>query len=427
MDQAEHIPHSELLRFITCGSVDDGKSTLIGRLLHDSKAIFEDQLAAIQLTSQRRGKGETDLALLTDGLQAEREQGITIDVAYRYFSTPRRRFVIADTPGHEQYTRNMVTGASTADLAIILMDVRKGVLTQTRRHTHLVRLLGIRRIVVAINKMDAVDYSETAFRTVFNDFMAFAADLNFADVQAIPMSALAGDMVVERGDRMPWHDGRTLLEVLEAVPVDELAVHAAFRFPVQLVQRSVADGVHESRHYLGRIESGTVGVGDEVFVFPGGVKSTVSDILTYQGSVQDARAGQSVTLTLADQVDVSRGDMIVAAHRPPRVLKEADALLCWFSGTPLEAARRYLVRHGTQTMPIRMGEVAYRLDVNTSRHETAPGQVVMNDIVRIRFRTQAPLCVDSYEDNRATGSFILIDEVTNDTVAAGMMLPFETP
>ncbi len=425
MDQVEHIPHSELLRFITCGSVDDGKSTLIGRLLHDTKAVFEDQLAAIRLTSQRRGKEGTDLALLTDGLQAEREQGITIDVAYRYFSTPRRRFVIADTPGHEQYTRNMVTGASTADLAIILVDVRKGVLTQTRRHTHLVRLLGIRRIVVAINKMDAVDYSEAKFRNVFEDFLTFVSDLGFSDVLAIPMSALAGDMVVERGDRMPWYEGSTLLEVLESVPVDELAVHADFRFPVQLVQRSVADGVNESRHYLGRIESGTVGVGDQVFVLPAGVKSTISDILTYDGSVQDARAGQSVTLTLVDQVDVSRGDMIVTALRPPRVLKEVNALLCWFSGVPMEATRRYLVRHGTQTVPVRLGEVAYRLDVNTSRHETAPSQVVMNDIVRIRLRTRAPLCVDPYEDNRATGSFILIDEITNDTVAAGMILPSE--
>ncbi|MDE2260782.1 MAG: GTP-binding protein [Betaproteobacteria bacterium] len=422
MDQAEGIMHTELLRFITCGSVDDGKSTVIGRLLFDSKAIFADQLAAITATSKRRGLSEADLALLTDGLQAEREQGITIDVAYRYFSTPMRRFIIADTPGHEQYTRNMVTGASTADLAIILMDVRKGVLSQTRRHAHLVRLLGIRRVVVAINKMDLVDYDKQAFQRVCDEFMAFATPLGFETITPVPMSALHGDMVVERGTGLPWYSGKTLLQALESTPVDEEVVHAPFRFPVQLVNRLRVAAGDEERGYLGRIESGTIAVGDEVVVLPAGVHTTVSAILTYDGPLRDARAGQSVTLTLKDPVDVSRGDMIAGRVSAPRCDKSFDALMCWFSATPLDPSRRFLVRHTTRTVQGKVGAVAYKLDVNTSAQVPAPAQVVMNDIVKATLRVQQPIVCDSYATNRPNGSFILIDEVTNDTIAAGMIL-----
>ncbi len=422
MDQAERTMHTELLRFITCGSVDDGKSTVIGRLLYDSKAIFEDQLAAITATSQRRGLSETDLALLTDGLQAEREQGITIDVAYRYFSTPVRRFIIADTPGHEQYTRNMVTGASTADLAIILMDVRKGVLPQTRRHTHLVRLLGIPRVVVAVNKMDLVQYQASAFEKVRDEFIAFAGSLGFEEIIPVPMSALHGDMVVERGSGLPWYTGPTLLQVLERAPVDEALVHAPFRFPVQLVQRP-GDGEHEARRgYQGRIASGSIAVGESVTVLPAGIVTTIAGIHTFDGPLQDARAGQSVTLTLSDQVDISRGDMIASASLPPRSEKSFEALLCWFSTTPLDVNRRFLVRQGTRTVQGKIGTVAYKLDVNTSEHVPAPAQVAMNDIVKATFKVQHPVAVDSYGSNRPNGCFILIDEVSNDTVAAGMLL-----
>ncbi len=414
--------HTELLRFITCGSVDDGKSTLIGRLLFDSKSIFEDQLAAITATSQRRGLSEADLALLTDGLQAEREQGITIDVAYRYFSTPQRRFIIADTPGHEQYPRNMVTGASTADLAIILMDVRKGVLVQTRRHTHLVRLLGISRIVVAINKMDLEAFDQKAFERLRDHFLAFATPLGFEENVVVPMSALQGQMVVDRGEAMPWYHGPTLLQVLEHVPVDEGIVHAPFRFPVQAVQRQPVTAVEERRAYLGRIESGTLALGDEVTVLPAGVHTRIAGIHTFDGALQDARAGQSVTLTLEDQVDVSRGDMIVSRARAPRCAKEFEALLCWFSAAPLDLARRLLIRQGTRTVAGKVVTVAYRLDVNCSSQVPVAGQVVMNDIVKVLLRVQHPLAFDAYEQNRPTGSFILIDEVSNDTLAAGMIL-----
>ncbi len=414
--------HTELLRFITCGSVDDGKSTLIGRLLFDSKSIFEDQLAAITATSQRRGLSEADLALLTDGLQAEREQGITIDVAYRYFSTPQRRFIIADTPGHEQYTRNMVTGASTADLAIILMDVRKGVLVQTRRHTHLVRLLGISRIVVAINKMDLAAFDKKAFETLRDDFLAFAAPLGFEEIVVVPMSALQGQMVVERGTALPWYHGPTLLQVLEHVPVDEGIVHAPFRFPVQAVQRQPGSAVEERRVYLGRIESGTLALGDEVTVLPAGVHTRIAGIQTFDGPLEDARAGQSVSLTLEDQVDVSRGDMIVSRAQAPRSAREFEALLCWFSATPLDLARRLLVRQGTRTVAGKVTALDYRLDVNCSSQVPVSEAVRMNDIVKVQLRVQHPLAFDAYERNRPTGSFILIDEVSNDTLAAGMIL-----
>ncbi|MDE2422898.1 MAG: sulfate adenylyltransferase subunit CysN [Betaproteobacteria bacterium] len=423
MDQ--HLPtqqHTELLRFITCGSVDDGKSTLIGRLLFDSKAIFEDQLAAISATSQRRGMSETDLALLTDGLQAEREQGITIDVAYRYFSTPKRRFIIADTPGHEQYTRNMVTGASTADVAIILMDVRKGVLTQTRRHTHIVRLLGIRQIILAINKMDLVDFDEQTFNQVHQEFLTFANALGFDDIIAVPMSALQGDMVVDRGTSMPWYQGHTLIDVLESVKVDENIQHAPFRFPVQLVHRVRNSGeLNERRLYLGRVESGHVSVGDEVVVLPAGVNTTVASIDTYDGALKSATAGQSVTITLSEQVDISRGDMIAQKSHSPRTEKSFSALICWLSNAELDVSKRLLLRHGTQTVAAKIAALEYKLDINHSIHVPTE-KMAMNDIVKVLVRVQQPINIDNYESNRPNGSFIIIDELTNDTVAAGMVV-----
>jgi sulfate adenylyltransferase subunit 1 len=422
MDQTLNMEqHTELLRFITCGSVDDGKSTLIGRLLYDSKAIFEDQMAAITATSQRRGMSEADLALLTDGLQAEREQGITIDVAYRYFSTPKRRFIIADTPGHEQYTRNMVTGASTADVAIILMDVRKGVLPQTRRHTHIVRLLGIRQIVLAINKMDLVDFDETAFNEVYQSFLNFANPLGFDDIIAVPMSALQGDMVVDRGQSMPWYTGNTLIEVLETVKVDENIQHAPFRFPVQLVNRvRNSDELHERRLYLGRVESGQVSVGDNVVVLPAGESTRIASIDTFDGAIDTAIAGQSVTITLEKQIDISRGDMIAAEDNPPHTDKAFSALICWFSNAGLDINKRLLLRHGTQTVATKIAALEYKLDINQSIHVPTE-KIAMNDIVKVMIRVQQPINMDRYENNRPNGSFIIIDELSNDTVAAGMI------
>ncbi len=413
--------HQEILRFITCGSVDDGKSTLIGRLLFDSKAVLADQWAAITATSTRRGLSQADLSLLTDGLQAEREQGITIDVAYRYFSTPARRFIIADTPGHAQYTRNMVTGASTADLAILLLDVRKGVMEQTRRHAHIVRLLGIRSVVAAVNKMDMVDYQEAAFDQVKKDFMAFAGPLGFHNIQVIPMSALEGDGVVERGERMPWYKGPPLLEILETVPLDEAPLSSPFRYPVQGVMRLPKEEVEDRRGFSGRIETGSVTVGDEVVVLPAGRSTRVASIRVFEGDLPRARAGQSVMLTLEDQIDISRGDMIASAQQPPRLEKSFEALLCWFSTTPYDASRRLLVQQTTRCVPGKLEQVHDRLDVNTSISMAHPDTVEMNDIVRVTLRVQHPLALDAYADNRATGSFIIIDALTHDTVAAGMI------
>ena len=411
----------ELLRFMTCGSVDDGKSTLIGRLLHDSKAIFEDQMASIAKSSQKRGLKDTDLALLTDGLQAEREQGITIDVAYRYFSTPERRFIIADTPGHEQYTRNMVTGASTVDLAIILLDARRGVLPQTRRHAHLVHLLGIPRIVVAINKMDAVAYSQERFSECVEAFQELLKSLSFEAVFFIPMSALQGDMVVDRGDQLSWYQGPTLMNILETVPVNSDGAEASFRFPVQLVQRGESGAVHEARLILGRVESGVVSVGDEIEVWPAQVKSRIAGIQTLDGSLDVAQAGQSVSLTLVDQVDVSRGDLICHVDAPPQCQKEFDAFICWFSSEPLDPRQRLLIRQGTKTMAVKWSETKSHLDINRSVETQDRDGVMMNDIVRASLRVQTNMAFDGYEHHRSTGSFILIDENTNNTVAAGMI------
>ena len=414
--------HTELLRFITAGSVDDGKSTLIGRLLHDSKSIFEDQLSAITHTSQRRGMENVDLSLLTDGLQAEREQGITIDVAYRYFATPKRKFIIADTPGHEQYTRNMVTGASTANLAIILVDARKGVLTQSRRHAYLASLVGIPHLVVAVNKMDLVDYSREVFERIYKDFDAFAKGLELRNIAYIPMSALNGDMVVERAGRLDWYQGPTLMDLLENVPIDHDINLEDFRFPIQLVCRPQTEELHDFRGYMGRIESGFISVGDAVKVLPSGLTSRVKEIVTYDGNLDEAVAPQSVTLTIEDHLDISRGDMLVKPSNVPPVKKEFEAVLCWLSEQSLDLRRKYLIKHTTRTVKALVSGIAYRVDVNTLKHEAAD-TLKMNDIGRVLFKVHQPLACDPYQRNHATGSFIVIDEGNNNTVAAGMICP----
>ncbi len=359
----------ELLRFITAGSVDDGKSTLIGRLLYDSKSIFEDQLSAITKTTSKRGMKGVDLSLLTDGLQAEREQGITIDVAYRYFATPKRKFIIADTPGHEQYTRNMVTGASTANLAIILIDARKGVLVQSRRHTYLASLVGIPHLIVAVNKMDLVDYSREVFDDICRDFAVFAKELKLDNITYIPMSALDGDMVVDRGDNLPWYEGVTLMDLLENIPIDRDINLDDFRFPVQWVCRPQTEELHDFRGYMGRIESGSIQVGDAVTVLPSGLNSRIKEIVTYDGLIDHAIAPQSVTLTIEDHLDISRGDMLVKADQTPKVIKEFDAMLCWLSEQALDLKRKYLIKHTTRTVKALVSQIDYRVDVNTLRRE----------------------------------------------------------
>jgi sulfate adenylyltransferase subunit 1 len=413
---------TQLLRFITAGSVDDGKSTLIGRLLHDSKSIFEDQFSAISKTSEKRGMGAVDLSLLTDGLQAEREQGITIDVAYRYFATPLRKYIIGDTPGHEQYTRNMVTAASTANLAILLIDARRGVLTQTRRHTYLASLLGIPHIVLAVNKMDMVDYSQARFDEIVAEYRKFAAPLGIADPVCIPLSALNGDMVVDRGDKLGWYTGPALLEHLDTVEIDHDVNTTDFRFPVQWVCRPQTDEFHDFRGFAGRIEAGDISVGDEITILPAGRTTKVKEIVTYDGKLQTAFAPQSVTLTLEDEIDISRGDLFVrSADLQPRVSKEFRAVLCWLSETPLEKSRKYLVKHTTRVAKCLFSGIDHRVDVNTLELHPAEN-LKMNDIAQVQLKVQQPLVFDDYATDRATGSFIVIDEATNNTVAAGMII-----
>jgi sulfate adenylyltransferase subunit 1 len=412
---------TQLLRFITAGSVDDGKSTLIGRLLHDSKSIFEDQFSAISKTSEKRGMAAVDLSLLTDGLQAEREQGITIDVAYRYFATPKRKFIIGDTPGHEQYTRNMVTAASTANLVVILIDARRGVLVQTRRHTYLASLVGVPHIVLAVNKMDMVDYSQARFDEIVAEYKKFAAQLDMHDVTCIPMSALVGDMVVDRGDNLDWYLGPTLIEKLESVEIDHDVNTTDFRFPVQWVCRPQTEEFHDFRGFMGRIEAGEVSVGDEITVLPSGRTSKVKEIVTYDGNLQTAFAPQSIAITLNDEIDISRGDMFVKADAMPTVAKEFAAMMCWLSETPLDKNRKYLVKHTTRTAKCLFSSIDYRVDVNTLEHHANPA-VNMNDIVHVAMKVQQPLAFDHYQRNRASGSFIVIDEASNNTVAAGMIV-----
>ena len=406
-----------VLRFLTAGSVDDGKSTLIGRLLYDTKTILADQLAAIERTSQKRGT-VLDLSLLTDGLVAEREQGITIDVAYRYFATALRKFIIADAPGHEQYTRNMVTAASTAQLAVLLVDARHGVVTQTRRHATLAHLLGIPHLIVAVNKMDLVDYDESVFAGIVEDFLAFAERSCMENMRFVPMSALTGEMVVERGGNLDWYDGPTLLQILETVDVEQKLAEAPFRFPIQYVARPTAT---LPRGYMGRIESGSIAVGDAVTVLPSGVSSRVREIRGYDGTRKRAGLHAAVTLVLADAVDISRGDMLVHGNASPASRRDLDATLCWLSETPLDSRRNYFLRHTTREVRARIDGIDHLWDVATQARQPPRDTLRMNDIGRVGLTLAQPVFADRYADNRATGSFILIDEATNNTVAAGLI------
>jgi bifunctional enzyme CysN/CysC len=412
------LARKDILRIATAGSVDDGKSTLIGRLLYDSKAIFEDQYEAVE----RASKGDyVDLALLTDGLRAEREQGITIDVAYRYFSTPRRTFILADTPGHVQYTRNMVTGASTADLAIVLVDARKGMLEQSRRHAFLASLLRVPHLVVAVNKMDLVDWSEEVYETIRDEFTAFAAKLNVPDLTVVPVSALHGDNVVTRSARTPWYQGSSLLHHLEHVHVASDRNLVDVRFPVQYVVRPQSDAFHDYRGYAGTVASGVLKPGDEVQVLPSGLTTTIAAIDGPRGPVAEAFAPMAVTVRLTDDLDVSRGDLICRPANAPHAAQDLDAMVAWMTDEPLRPRQRLAVKHTTRTVRAMVKDVQYRLDVNTLHRDPAVVELGLNDIGRVRLRTTQPLFVDDYSRNRVTGRFILIDEATNATVGAGML------
>ncbi len=412
---------SELLRIATSGSVDDGKSTLIGRLLHDSKSILEDQLEHVVATSERRGDGYVNLALLTDGLRAEREQGITIDVAYRYFQTSRRKFIIADTPGHEQYTRNMVTGSSTAEVSIVLIDARKGVSEQTRRHAYIASLLRIPHLVVCVNKMDLVSYDEAAFDRIVEELSGWAAQLEIPDIAFIPISALHGDNVVERSAAMPWYDGPPLLYHLEHVVIACDRNLTDGRFPVQWVIRPMSEDHHDYRGYAGQVAGGVLRTGDEVVVLPDGRRTRIAAIDTHDGPLDAAFPTMSVALRLADEIDVSRGDMIAAVEDAPSPSREIDAMICWMASAPLTRGSRYAIKHTTRAVRAVVDAIEHRVDVNTLEHSPA-GELALNQIGRVKLRTSSPLMVDAYARNRTTGSFILIDEATGDTVAAGMAL-----
>jgi bifunctional enzyme CysN/CysC len=411
----------ELLRFATAGSVDDGKSTLIGRLLFDSKAIFEDQMEAVERASLQRGE-ETNLALLVDGLRAEREQGITIDVAYRYFATPARTFVIADTPGHVQYTRNMVTGASTADLALILIDARNGIVEQSRRHAFLASLLRVPHLVVCVNKMDLVGYDQDVFDAIVAEFRAFAMRLEVTDLSFVPVSALVGDNVVHRSAAMPWYEGSSLLHHLESVHIASDRNLIDVRFPVQYVIRPRDDAHHDYRGYAGQMAGGVLKPGDDVVVLPSGWPSTVAAIETLDGPVAEAFAPMSVTVRLADDLDVSRGDLICRPHNRPHVGQDIEAMVCWMHSSTLRPGARYAIQHTTRSARAVVNDLAYRLDVNTLHRDESAESLSLNEIGRVSLRTTTPLFYDEYRRNRATGSFILMDEATHATVAAGMML-----
>jgi sulfate adenylyltransferase large subunit len=413
---------TELLRLVTAGSVDDGKSTLIGRLLYDTKQILVDQLEHIEETSKRRGDGYVNLALLTDGLRAEREQGITIDVAYRSFVTPRRRFQLADAPGHVQYTRNMVTGASTADLAIILLDARKGVVEQTRRHAYIAAILGIPHVVVAVNKMDLADFSQERFREIEGELAETSERLGLRDVRVIPMSALRGDNVVERGEGMPWYEGPTLLEHLETVEIAGDRDQDRRRFPVQWVIRPISDEHHDYRGYAGQVAGGVWRAGDEVVVLPSGRRTTVAAVETADAPLDAAVPGMSVTVRLEDDLDVSRGDLLADPEEAPTVARELEATVCWMAEKPLEPRAKVAIKHTTRTVRAIADELVSVIDIHTLEDRPAPERLELNDIARVRLRLSEPLAVDAYAENRATGAFILIDETTNDTVAAGMIL-----
>lgn len=415
----------DMLRFATAGSVDDGKSTLIGRLLYDSKSIFEDQLESIEETSKSRGDEYVDLALLTDGLRAEREQGITIDVAYRYFATPKRKFIIADTPGHAQYTRNMVTGASTADLAIVLVDARKGVLEQSRRHATIASLLRVPHIVLAVNKMDLVDWSQEVFESIRDEFFAFASKLNITDMTAIPLSALAGDNVVTRSENMPWYEGTSLLHHLENVYIASDRNLQDVRFPVQYVIRPQQSKHRDYRGYAGQVASGVMKVGDEVLVLPSGLTSTISGIDTADGSVDEAFPPMSVTVRLADEIDVSRGDVICRVNNHPEASQDIDAMICWMDDAPLVVGQKLSILHTTRSARAVVKDIAYELDVNTLHRSESSKELGLNAIGRVKLRTTTPLVADEYSRNRTTGAFVLINESTNGTVGAGTITAAE--
>ncbi|MBC8510065.1 MAG: sulfate adenylyltransferase subunit CysN [Cryomorphaceae bacterium] len=412
----------ELLRFTTAGSVDDGKSTLIGRLLYDSKAIFEDQLELLEETSKQRGKEGINLALLTDGLRSEREQGITIDVAYRYFATPKRKFIIADTPGHIQYTRNMVTGASTANLAILLVDARHGVIEQTKRHAFIASLLQIPHIAVCINKMDLADYKQEAFEKIKADFQDFASKLEIKDVRFIPISALNGDNVVDRSTNMNWYEGSTLMHLLENIHIGSDQNHLDCRFPVQFVVRPQSKEYPDYRGYAGRVEGGVFKPGDEVTVLPSGFTSKIKSIDTFDGEVAEAFSPMSVCMTLEDNIDISRGDMLVRENNKPTIEQDVDVMICWMNEKKIISRGKYTIRHTSKTARCIIKEIKYKIDINTLHRMEDEKEIGLNDIGRITIRTTKPLFFDSYRRNRNTGSIILVDEATNETVAAGMII-----
>ncbi|MDA9312778.1 sulfate adenylyltransferase subunit CysN [Vicingaceae bacterium] len=412
----------ELLRFSTAGSADDGKSTLIGRMLYDSKSIFEDQYEALEASSKKKGEANVNLALLTDGLRSEREQGITIDVAYRYFATPKRKFIIADTPGHIQYTRNMVTGASTSNLSIILIDARKGIIEQTYRHTFIASLLGIPHVVFCINKMDLVDYSEEVFEKIKKETEAFISKLGIKDINFIPISALKGDNVVNKSENMDWYQGGTLLYLLENIHIGSDHNHVDCRFPVQYVIRPQTDEFHDYRGYAGRVAGGVFRPGDRVVALPSGFGSTIKSIDTMDGPIEDAFAPMSVTLTLEDEIDISRGDMIVRENNQPNVTQDVDIMVCWLNEKPLQVRGKYAIKHTSNDVRCIVKEVKYKVDINTLHRLEDDKVIKMNDIGRISIRTTKVLFTDEYKRNRNTGSLIIIDEATNETVGAGMIL-----
>ena len=412
----------ELVRLATTGSVDDGKSTLIGRMLYDTKQIFQDQLEAIETASKNRGNDYVDLALLTDGLRAEREQGITIDVAYRYFATPKRKFVLADTPGHIQYTRNMVTGASMADIVLLLVDARAGILEQTRRHSFITSLLQVPHLVLCVNKMDLVDYSQERYDEIVGEFQKFAARLDIHDLRFVPISALEGDNVVDESDKMPWYKGQSVLHLLEDIYVSSDRNLIDCRFPVQYVIRPHRRGFQDYRGYAGQIAGGVFKPGDDVVVLPSGFESKIASIDTYDGPVEEAMPPMSVTMRLEDDIDISRGDMICRPHNQPEVGQEIDAMVCWLSETAvLRPGAKYAIKHTTRWARALVKDLQYRLDINTLHRDESANELVLNEIGRIRLRTTQPLFFDPYRQNRETGSFILVDEATNATVGAGMI------
>jgi sulfate adenylyltransferase subunit 1 len=413
---------TELLRFTTAGSVDDGKSTLIGRLLYDSKSIFEDQYETIKAVSERRGESTVNLALLTDGLKSEREQGITIDVAYRYFATPKRKFIIADTPGHIQYTRNMVTGASTANVALVLIDARHGIVEQTRRHAIIASLLQIPHLLICINKMDLVDFSEDVYNTIQNDFEKFASKLDISDVSFIPISALLGDNIVNRSENMNWYEGATLMHYLENVHIASDHNFIDTRFPVQFVIRPYNDNFHDYRGYAGRVAGGILKKGDKVMLLPSGFTTKIAKIDTADGELEEAFPPQSVTILLEDDLDLSRGDMIVRENNQPEVTQDIEVMVCWFNENPLQLRGTYTIMHTTREARCVVKEIRYKMNINTLHRDEEDKTIRINDIARVVLRTTKPLFVDGYRKNRTTGSVILIDEQTNETVGVGMII-----